>query len=295
MKIAFIGLGLMGSRMAARIQADVQEDLVVYNRTPEKADGLVSAGARLAESPEAAAADADVVLTMLSSPDVVAQVSSGERGFLGSLREGSLWVDCSTVNPSFSRTMHAFARGRGIRFVDAPVAGTTGPAASGELIVLAGGSAEDIDEAQPIFDAIGKKTVHVGDVGQGASLKMVINFMLGHALAGFSEAMHLGEGLGIDRALLLDTLMGGPMTAPFLGGKRANFESGTYPVEFPLELAHKDLHLAAQTAYEAGTPLPSGAAVKEIFAAATRAGLGKEDISAVFEVYGAGKGRSRHE
>lgn len=293
MEIAFIGLGLMGSRMAARIQADVQKDLVVYNRSPEKADKLVAAGARRAETPEAAAADADVVVTMLASPDVVAQVSSGENGFLGTLREGALWIDCSTVNPSFSRTMHAFARGRGIRFVDAPVAGTTGPAASGELIVLAGGSAEDIAEAQPILEAIGKKTIHVGDVGQGASLKMVINFMLGHALAGFSEAVHLGEGLGIDRSLLLDTLVGGPMTAPFLSGKRSNFESGEYPVEFPLQLAHKDLHLAAQTAYEAGTPLPSGAAVKEVFAAATRAGLGKEDVSAVFKLHGTGTGGSQ--
>jgi 3-hydroxyisobutyrate dehydrogenase/glyoxylate/succinic semialdehyde reductase len=121
-------------------------------------------------------------------------------------------------------------------------------------------------------------------VGKGTSLKMVINYMLAHALAGFSEAANLGERLGIDRNLMFDTLMGGPMTAPFLSGKRENFEKREYPVQFPLELAHKDLHLIAQTAYEAGVPMPSGASVKEVYAMATRAGLGKEDVSAVFEL-----------
>jgi 3-hydroxyisobutyrate dehydrogenase/glyoxylate/succinic semialdehyde reductase len=284
MNITFIGLGLMGGRMAANIQKHVQKDLIVYNRTADKAQPLVDAGARLRESPEDAARDADVVVTMLTSPDVVAQVASGEKGFLGTLRQGALWIDCSTVNPSFSRTMHAFAGGRGVRFVDAPVLGTTTPAETGELLVLAGGTEADVAEAEPIFAAVGRKTVHVGEVGKGASMKMVTNFLLGHALEGFSEAAHLGEALGIDRDLLFDTILGGPTTAPFLDGKRANFENRTYPVQFPLELAHKDLHLAAQTAYEAGVALPSGAAVKEVFAMATRAGLGKEDVSAIYEL-----------
>jgi 3-hydroxyisobutyrate dehydrogenase/glyoxylate/succinic semialdehyde reductase len=284
MNIAFLGLGLMGSRMAANIQKHVQKDLIVFNRTKEKAEPLVQAGARFRETPETAVEEADVVVTMLASPDVVAQVSSGEHGFLGSLREGALWIDCSTVNPSFSRTMHAFAGSRGIRFVDAPVAGTTGPAESGELLVLAGGDAKDIEEAKPVLDAIGRKTIHVGEVGKGASMKMVINFLLAHALAGFSEAAHLGRALGIDTNLLLDTLIGGPATAPFLAGKRENFERREYPVEFPLELAHKDVHLVAQTAYEAGVTLPSGAAVKEMFGMAKRAGLGKQDVSAIFEL-----------
>jgi 3-hydroxyisobutyrate dehydrogenase/glyoxylate/succinic semialdehyde reductase len=284
MKIAFIGLGLMGSRMAANIQNRVQPDLIVYNRTREKADHLVSAGAQFRDTPEHAAREADVVITMLASPDVVAQAASGEHGFLGTLREGALWIDCSTVNPSFSRTMDAFARSRGIRFIDAPVAGTTTPAETGELIVLAGGAEADIAEARPIFDAVGRKTIHAGGVGMGASLKMVINFMLAHALAGFSEAANLGERLGLDRDLLFDTLIGGPMTAPFLGGKRENFEKREYPVQFPLELAHKDLHLITQTAYEARTPLPSGAAVKELFAMANANGLGRQDVSAIFEL-----------
>ena len=284
MNIAFIGLGLMGSRMAANIQSRLQKDLIVYNRTREKADNLVAAGARFRETPEAAAAEADIVVTMLSSPDVVARLSSGEQGFLGTLKRGGLWIDCSTVNPSFSRTMDAFARGRGIRFIDAPVSGTTTPAESGELIVLAGGNDADVAEAQPIFDAVGEKTIHVGEVGKGSSLKMVINFMLAHALAGFSEAANLGERLGIDRNMMLDTLIDGPMTAPFLSGKRENFEKHEYPAQFPLELAHKDLHLIAQTAYEAGVSMPSGASVKELYAMATRAGLGKKDVSAVFEV-----------
>ncbi|MFO8064819.1 MAG: NAD(P)-dependent oxidoreductase [Spirochaetota bacterium] len=285
MNIAFIGLGLMGSRMAANIQRHVQKDLVVYNRSREKAEPLIAEGAEFRRTPEEAAADADVLITMLSSPDVVAQVSSGEHGFLGTLKEGALWIDCSTVNPSFSRTMHAFARSRGIRFVDAPVAGTTGPAESGELLVLAGGEESDISEAHSIFQAIGRKTIHVGEVGKGASMKMVVNFLLGHALAGFSEAAHLGKRLGLDQKQLFDTLLGGPITAPFLGGKRENFENGEYPAEFPLELAHKDLHLAAQTAYEAGAFLPSGAAVKELFSMATQAGLGKEDVSAVYKMF----------
>jgi 3-hydroxyisobutyrate dehydrogenase/glyoxylate/succinic semialdehyde reductase len=270
--------------MAANIQRHVQQDLVVYNRTREKADALIEAGARFRESPEAAASDADIVVTMLTAPDVVAQMATGEHGFLGTLRENALWIDSSTVNPSFSRTMHAFAANRGVRFIDAPVAGTIGPAEKGELLVLAGGEKADLEQARPILDAVGRKTIHVGEVGKGASMKMVLNYLLAHALAGFTEAAHLGERLGIDRSLLFDTTLGGRMTAPFLEGKRENFEQRAYEPQFPLELAHKDMHLAAQTAYEVGLPLPTGLAVKEVFALAKQAGLGGQDVSAIYEL-----------
>jgi len=281
MTVGFIGLGLMGSRMAANMQKKA-DAMVVYNRTPEKADALVKAGARRAASPEEVGAACDIVFTMLTSPQVVGEVATGDHGFLDAMREETLWVDCSTVNPSFSRTMARFASERGVRFVDAPVAGSTGPAERGELLVLAGGNAKDISEAQPFLDAIGKKTVHVGENGKGASMKLVVNLMLAQSAVAFSEAVKLGTDMGIPRQLVLDTLIGGPLTAPFLAGKKGNFESDSYDVEFPLTHITKDVHLAIQTAYETGTPAVSAAVAAQLFARAKKDGLGEKDFTAIF-------------
>src|SRR5882672_8332634 len=138
MKIGFVGLGAMGSRMAANLQKSGYS-LVVFNRSADKAAPLVSAGAHLADSPAALAADVDVLFTMLAHPAAVREAALGQDGFLGRLRPGTLWIDCSTVNPSFSREMASAAQARKLRFLDAPVAGSRVPAAKGELVFLDGG------------------------------------------------------------------------------------------------------------------------------------------------------------
>jgi 3-hydroxyisobutyrate dehydrogenase-like beta-hydroxyacid dehydrogenase len=281
MAIGFIGLGIMGSRMAGNLLA-AGYDLVVHNRTRSKADPLVQQGARWASSPAETGRQADVLYTMLAHPEAVRQMALGDDGFLNGLPAGSLWVDCSTVNPSFSRQMARAAAARNLRFVDAPVAGTRGPAEHGELLFLVGGADEDLAEIQPHLEAMGRKTVHVGGQGMGTSMKMVINLLLGEAMLAFSEAMVLGESLGIPQETLFSVLVGGPVTAPFISGKKAKIAAGEFQADFPLRWMGKDLHLVAITAYEEGVALPAANVAKEIYTLAARHDMADLDFSAIY-------------
>ncbi len=281
MKAGVVGLGLMGSRMAANLRAKGFE-VAVHNRTASKADALRAAGAIWAATPASAAGGSEVVFTMLSTPQAVREVATtAPGGLLEGLRPGSLWVDCSTVNPSFAREMARMAAGRGAAFLDAPVAGSTGPAERGELLFLVGGEAEDVARCGPLFEAMGKKIVHAGGHGMGAAMKMVVNLLLAAGMAAFAEALALGGDLGIAQGTLLDVLLGSPVAAPFLAGKREKIEAGDYSPEFPLRWMQKDLHLVATTAWEEGVALPVANTLKEVYQLAARAGLAEEDFSAV--------------
>lgn len=281
MKIGFIGLGIMGSRMAANLQKQ-GHDLVVYNRTADKAQALADDGATVADSPAGVARQVELLFTMLGDPEAVREMASGPHGFLDKLPENALWVDCSTVNPSFSRQMAEKARARQVRFVDAPVAGTRGPAEEGQLLFLAGGEKADVDQCRPYFDAMGRSALHVGDAGSGSAMKMVANLLLAQAMAAFSEALVFGQAMGLSRQMLLDSLLNSAVVAPFVAGKREKIESGDYEADFPLQWMHKDVHLATITAYEEEVPMPIGNSVKELYALAKRQGLGEEDFSAVY-------------
>lgn len=284
MKIGFIGLGIMGSRMAANLQKRGHE-LVVYNRTKQKADALIAAGAVWAATPAEVAKQSAVIITMLSKPDAVAESALiGKYGFLDRLANNSLWIDCSTVNPSFSILMANEAKHRRVRFLDAPVAGSKGAAEQGQLLFYAGGEKADVDEARPLLEAMGKAVIHVGGHGMGTAMKMVNNLVVAQAMVAFSEAITLGEALGIPRDLLFNTLLGSPVAAPFLSMKRGKLETGNYEPEFPLQWMHKDMQLIAETAYEAGVAMPAANVVKEIYALAVRKGLGEQDFAAVYKL-----------
>jgi len=284
MKIGFIGLGIMGSRMAANLQKK-GHDLVVYNRTKQKADPLIANGAIWAPTPADVAKQVVIIFTMLAKPDAVAETALlGKNGFLNHLVGNSLWIDCSTVSPSFSRLMSVEARQRKIRFIDAPVGGSKGPAEQGQILFFAGGEKADVDEAKPLLEAMGKAVYHVGGHGMGTSLKMVNNLILAQAMVAFSEALVLGESLGISQQALFNTLLGSPVVAPFLAFKRQKIEEGKFDTEFPLQWMHKDMQLAAETAYEVGVAMPAANVTKEIYALAMRNGLGEKDFSAVYKL-----------
>ncbi len=282
MQIGFIGLGIMGSRMAANLLKSGYP-LTVYNRTPEKAEPLLAKGAVWAENPASLAGGVDILFTILSKPEAVKEVALGPVGFLDHLRPGTIWVDSSTVNPSFTKIMAQEAHERKVHFVDAPVAGTKGPAEQAQLIFLAGGDAEDMQACQPFFDVMGKKTVHLGPNGMGTSAKMVVNLLLGEAMLAFSEALVLGQSLGIPLQGLMNLLIGGPVVAPFTAGKRAKIEQSQYDPEFPLKWMRKDLQLVSLSGYEQGVALPTVNAAKEIFTLAERQGWGELDFSAIYD------------
>jgi 3-hydroxyisobutyrate dehydrogenase/glyoxylate/succinic semialdehyde reductase len=281
--IGFIGLGIMGSRMAENLQKR-GHSLVVFNRTREKADGLVAHGARWADSPAALAQQVEVIFTMLAHPAAVDEAVLGTDGILSHLGKGQMWVDCSTVNPSFSRTMAAQAQAKGIRFLGAPVTGSKGQAAAAKLTFWVGGEKTDLETCRPLLECMGNKIIHCGGQGMGASLKMVMNQLLGTVMATFAEALVLGESLGLSRKVLFEALLGGPADAPFLAFKGERIESGNYEqADFPLRWLQKDLHLAAVSAYETGAAVPLTNVAKEIYRLAIREGRGSEDFSAIYD------------
>lgn len=282
MKIGFIGLGIMGSRMAMNLLKNDNE-LVVYNRTASKADELIQNGAEWVDSPAEAAKKCEIIITMLSTPDVVQEVAFGENGFLSSMKENSIWINSSTVNPSFASFVNSVCEDKGINYLDAPVAGSLKPAQNGELIFLIGGNKEVFENQVNLFDAMGKKNINCGEAGKGSSMKLVINKLLGEAMLAFAEGMKFGEELGLDKELLLDTLLNSIVVAPMAKMKRTQIETGEFPAEFPLKWLQKDLFLATQTAFELGISLPSGNNAKEVFAMAKEHGLGDNDISAIYK------------
>jgi len=272
----------MGSRMAADLQKN-GHPLVLFNRTPAKAKSLVGPCGTLADSPATLAEQVDILFTMLANPAAVQECALGDNGFLDHLRSNATWVDCSSVNPSFSKKMAAEAARRAVHFVDAPVTGSAAPAAEAKLVFWVGAEPADLETIRPLLLCMGNRIVHVGGQGMGTAMKMVINVLLGSAMAAFAEAMVLGQGLGISRNVLFDSLLGTPAVAPFLASKREKIESGSYQTEFPLRWQQKDLHLAAVSAFDCGVAMPVTNTAKELYRLAMMKGHALEDFSAIYE------------
>ena len=284
MNITFIGLGIMGRRMAARLLAH-GHTVTVWNRTPDKCAPLVSEGAHTAATPAAAARGADLLITMLAHPRAVRDAATGADGFLHQLTSGSLWMDCSTCDPAFSRTMAREATGRGIHFLDAPVSGTAPHAENGELTFLIGGHAGDVERARPVLEVLGNAIHHVGDWSHGSAMKLVTNLLLASAMTALSEGLALGEGLGLSRETLLDTLLGSPVAAPFLAMKRGQVTGDRTDTHFPLRWMHKDMALVSGAAFDAGVTLPAAEAIKSLFGQVARDGFADADFAAISRWY----------
>lgn len=275
MRIAFLGLGRMGVRMAAHLPA-AGHQLVVWNRTPGRAGDLVAAGATEACSITEAVRGVDAVVLMLFGPDSVAEVLP-EVLTAGS---GCLVLNATTVGPADARAYAAACREQGLRYVDAPVAGSTAAAADGTLGVFAGGSDDDYAQAVPLLHLWGDpdKVRRVGEVGSASALKLCVNQGLGVMAAGVGEALRLGRDLGLDRDLLLDVLGAGGY-GWYLGQKRPMVESGDYGVTaFSIDLMAKDLDLALRAA---DSDLPVTAACLTQARRAVDAGHSGEDYAAM--------------
>jgi 3-hydroxyisobutyrate dehydrogenase-like beta-hydroxyacid dehydrogenase len=268
--------------MAANLQKHGYS-LIVFNRARAKAEPLLGPCGTFSDSPAKVADQVDILFTMLANPDAVEEAALRANGFLNYLRPNALWVDCSSVNPSFSKKMAAAAAARQIRFVDAPVTGSAAVAEQGKLVFWVGGEDADLETIRSLLLCMGNKIVHVGGHGMGTSLKMVVNLLIGNAMAAFAEGMALGEGLGISREVLFDSLLGMPAVAPFLAAKREKIETGNYDPEFPLRWMQKDLHLASMSAYETDLALPVTNVTKEVYRLAMHEGHATEDFSAIYD------------
>ena len=274
MTTAFLGLGRMGVLMAGHVLS-AGHDLVVWNRSPGRAGPLVERGAREAASVAEAVADADRVVLMLFGPDSVREVLAE---VVAAARPGTLVVDATTIGPDAAREFGRTAQEHGLRYVDAPVAGSTGPAAEGTLGVLVGGAQQDYADALPLLRLWGapEKVRRVGEVGAGSALKLCVNQGLGVMAAGVGESLRLGRELGLDRTTLLDVL-GATAYGWYLAQKRPMLESGDFSgTTFSLDLMAKDLRLAL----DAGGELPVTAACLDAARAALAEHAG-EDYAAM--------------
>lgn len=288
MNVAFLGIGIMGSRMAANL-ARAGHKVVVWNRTSEKAAALVEAGCLLAPSPKAAVKDCEVVHTMLADPLALRQVALGNQGFLDALPPGRLWVDHSTVDPSTSRQMGANATNRGLRFLDIPVSGSTIAAAGAKLNFFAGGDAADLEAVRPLLEAMGSRIVHAGPVGAGATLKLVNNLFMAQVQVAWSETLGLATRMGLTEEAVHEAVLPTQVAPAYLSFKRAKIENREWSPEFPLKHALKDVRLALEAARAAGLELPQALVAESIYQKAVGRGLAERDISAVHEIASAGK------
>jgi 3-hydroxyisobutyrate dehydrogenase/glyoxylate/succinic semialdehyde reductase len=199
------------------------------------------------------------------------------------MRPGSIWVNCSTVNPSFAQQMALESHARGVRYLDAPVTGSKDVAARGELTFLVGGDVADLDVCRPLLAVMGRHIVHVGRHGLGSAMKMVNNLLLGSMMAALAEGISLGEALGVSRQTIIDTLAAGPLTGPIVAAKRGKIERADYDPDFSMRWLEKDLHLASVSAYETGVAMPVVNAAKELYQLAMREGYADQDFSAVYK------------
>jgi 3-hydroxyisobutyrate dehydrogenase-like beta-hydroxyacid dehydrogenase len=284
MKIGFLGLGIMGSRMAANL-VEHGHTVTVWNRSKGPEAALAGRGAEAVTSPAEAVKDADCAVAMLTGPEAVDDVLFGQDGAAQEL-EGKLFVNMSTVSPAYSRGLAKRLKEQGVRFMDAPVSGSKKPAEDGTLVILAGGDAGDVSFMQPAFDAMGGKTVHCGEAGTGSMMKMSVNLLLGVMMHGLSEMLHFGEKGGLSRQQLLDVVLGGPLSNMLYQLKRDMYLSDTYPAQFPLMHMDKDLGFVLETAFDTGADIPASTTVRFQYERALKEGFGEEDFAAVIKALG---------
>jgi 3-hydroxyisobutyrate dehydrogenase len=280
--VAVLGAGgTMGMGMATNI-ARAGFPLVAWNRTREKAEPLSELGGRIVDTPAEAGAGSDVIVTMLTDGDAVLEAMQGDDGALSQAGEGCVWVQMSTIGERATQRCIELAQAAGVGFVDAPVSGTKQPAAEGKLVVMASGPQELRERVQPVFDAVGGRTLWVGDEpGAGTRLKLVTNAWLVAVAEGVAETIALAEGLGLDPALFLEAIDGGPLESPYARMKAKAMIDRDFTPSFALKLATKDAVLAVQSARDRGLDLPVLEAISERMQQAVPE-HGDEDLSATF-------------
>jgi 3-hydroxyisobutyrate dehydrogenase len=276
--VAVLGAGIMGSAMTRNLVA-AGFDTRVWDRSPQATGPLADAGARVAASAPDAVRDAGIVITMLPTAEVVESVIF-DGGTADAFADGCVWAQMGTIGVEATlRIGERLASKRpDVMFVDAPVSGSKGPAEQGQLLILASGPTAAADALRPVFDVLGRKTVWLGQAGQGSQVKLVVNAYMSILIEGVAETMDLADRLGIGHQQLAEVIEGGPLDAPIADAKLHKMDRQDYAAEFPLEWALKDVDLAISAA-DGDTPPLLGALSRQ-WHAAVSAGYGRQDISA---------------
>jgi 3-hydroxyisobutyrate dehydrogenase len=283
-RVGFLGMGLMGSRMARNL---VRKGfpVTVWNRTRPRAEALVADGARVASTPAELMAEVEVACTCLSTPAVLEAVVAGPDGLFSRARAGQLLIDFSTISPDLARSLESRARALGLDFVEAPVTGSKNGAEKGTLLLMVGGTAEAVARCAPVFQAVGEKAVHCGPVGAAAQVKLAGNALIAAMLQALSEGMLLATKAGVDPAKLLEVVQASGFRSPYFEFKGAALLKRDFSTHFAIDLMFKDLTLFLETAAALRVPTPLAAATREVYALARAAGKGEQDIGAVITTY----------
>ena len=286
-RIGFLGLGTMGAPMASNL-AKAGFGLTVWNRTASKMEPFLRLGAKAGKGPAHVAAEADIIITMVSQPADVEQIVLGPDGVVDGIKSGAVLIDMSTVSPATSRKLAGAVTTKRAEFLDAPVVGSKGPAIEGALVILVGGLPTTLERCRPVFSAMGKTIVHAGGVGMGSSLKLATNLMLAHLVSGFAEGLSLVQRAGIEPKRYLEVLEASTFRSPWYQTKGIGMVKRDFSPHFALKHMRKDLRLMTELAAETGALLPVTKAVEQLFAASEAAGRGELDYSAILAQLEAG-------
>jgi 3-hydroxyisobutyrate dehydrogenase len=280
--IAFLGLGAMGAPMAGNLAA-AGFALRVWNRSPARAEPLAAQGATVCASPAQAVRGARFVVSMVADDDATRAVMLGPDGAVAAAAPGTTIVDSSTNSPAMSREVARAAAARGVAHLDAPVSGSIAQARGRELVFMVGGPQDAFDAAQPLFAAMGRMSRRMGDSGAGATIKLVNNMLSGTMNAAIAEAMSVALAAGLDPEGVREILGEGAAGSRLVRTKIPKMAAREFSPQFQLALMEKDLRYFLSLAQELDRPVPVAALVRSQMQAARRAGLGGQDVSAIFE------------
>jgi 3-hydroxyisobutyrate dehydrogenase-like beta-hydroxyacid dehydrogenase len=281
--LGFVGLGVMGSRMAKRL-LDAGHRVTGYNRTRSKAEWLMDAGMQWADTPRQAAERADMTISMIANTEALRAITTGPDGIIAGLSHGKIYIDMSTVSPAASRELARQVAAKGARMLDAPVSGSVITLDEGKLSIMVGGERHAFDHALPVLQAIGPKVTHVGANGLAASMKIATNLSLAVQMLAFSEGVLLAEKSGIARETAVDVLLNSVIASPMVKYRGPFVLHMPDEAWFDVDMMQKDLLLALEMGRQLDVPLPTTAVTNQWLTAARAIGLRRQDFAALFAV-----------
>jgi 3-hydroxyisobutyrate dehydrogenase-like beta-hydroxyacid dehydrogenase len=287
--LGYVGLGVMGSAITRRLLA-AGHTVTVWNRTREKAEPLLEAGARWVDSPRLVAERSDVVFTMVTNTAAVQAVTDGPDGILAGLGVGKIYVDMSTASPANARALADRVAAVGAQLLDAPVSGTSITIEQGKASVMVGGDYGAFERVKPIFEAIGPKVFHLGPNGSAVTMKIAINLSLAVQMLAFSEGVLLAEKTGISRERAVEVMLASVIASPMVAYRGPLVLGHPDEVWFDCHMMQKDMNLALELGRELEVPLPTTAVTNEFLTAANGMGIGDKDFAALFDVLAAMSG-----
>jgi 3-hydroxyisobutyrate dehydrogenase-like beta-hydroxyacid dehydrogenase len=283
--LGFVGLGVMGSRMVKRL-LDAGHSVTGYNRTKSKAQWLLDAGIKWADTPRAVAEAGEFTFSMVTNTEALEAVTGGADGILAGLGAGKIYIDMSTVSPAASREIAQCVKSKGAQMLDAPVSGSVITLEEGKLSIMAGGDREAFQRALPILEAIGPKVTHVGANGLAVSMKIATNLSLAVQMLALSEGVLLAEKSGIARETAVEVLLNSVIASPMVKYRGPFVLKMPDEAWFDVNMMQKDLLLALEMGRQLDVPLPTTAITNEMLTAARGMGLAEKDFAILFEVLG---------